>query len=243
MSDTTDHGRIRRALAEAKRAHEAATEALRRAEEAAVAAGAEVVAHPDVITVQRINVVEPDGTLRLVITNASQLPGLILRGEEHAHPNREPASGLIFFNDEATEMGGLTFGGLRSSGGYSSGVHLSYDNFEQDQVVVLSSSDDGRAARVAQLEFIDRPEWSIVDLVRGLEKSVGDGADRDVEIMSGQEPARRMRLAREADGSVGLTLADADGRPRIVLHVAADGVAAIKVLDETGGPIAELPDR
>ncbi len=149
MSDTTDHGRIRRALAEAQRAHEAATEALRRAEDAAVAAGAEVVAHHDAITVQRINVVEPDGTLRLVITNASQLPGLILRGEEHAHPNRNPASGLIFFNDEATEMGGLTFGGLRSSGGYSSGVHLSYDDCEQDQVIVLSSSDDGRAARVA----------------------------------------------------------------------------------------------
>ena len=36
----------------------------------------------DEIDVQRINVLEPDGTLRMVISNHARLPGIIVRGKE-----------------------------------------------------------------------------------------------------------------------------------------------------------------
>jgi hypothetical protein len=36
----------------------------------------------DEIRVQRINVVEPDGALRLVISDHAKLPGIIVRGKE-----------------------------------------------------------------------------------------------------------------------------------------------------------------
>lgn len=35
------------------------------------------------ISVQRINIREPDGRLRCGIANTDRLPGLIMRGEEH----------------------------------------------------------------------------------------------------------------------------------------------------------------
>ncbi len=68
------------------------------------------------IDVQRINVVEPDGTLRMVISNKSAAPGAIIRGKEYAHPDRQSA-GILFFNDEATENGGLIFGGAKGKDG------------------------------------------------------------------------------------------------------------------------------
>ncbi|MFZ0007219.1 MAG: hypothetical protein WAK94_03170, partial [Steroidobacteraceae bacterium] len=37
----------------------------------------------DSLTVQRINVVDPDGKLRLVIANGAQLPGAILHGKTY----------------------------------------------------------------------------------------------------------------------------------------------------------------
>jgi hypothetical protein len=40
----------------------------------------------DEIDVQRINVYEPDGTLRTVISNKARFPGLIIRGKEYRHP-------------------------------------------------------------------------------------------------------------------------------------------------------------
>ncbi len=231
-----DHVReVRVALDEAGEAHAPATRALTRAEEAAAAAGVSPAAVADVITVQRINIVEPDGTLRLVVTNAAQFPGLIVRGQEHEHPGRAPAAGMLFFNDEATETGGLMYAGAATPGGHTSGVHLSYDNFEQDQVIVLSASDDGPEERFAQLEFVDRPDWSLVDVITGGEGPEADGerAERHSVAESGQA-ARRMRLARETDGSVGLSLRDAQGRPRITLCVDAKAEAGIRILKPRG---------
>src|SRR5260370_18040718 len=64
------------------------------------------------ITVQRVNIVEPDGTLRMVISDKALFPGIFLKRQEHPHPNRNTA-GMLFFNDEGTENGGLTFGGVK----------------------------------------------------------------------------------------------------------------------------------
>lgn len=69
------------------------------------------------IDVERINVREPDGTLRMVISNQANFPGTIARGKEMAHEDRSDSAGMLFFNDEATENGGLIFGGKRGADG------------------------------------------------------------------------------------------------------------------------------
>src|SRR5262249_56629978 len=63
----------------------------------------------DEIDVQRINVWEPDGTLRMVISDKAHFPGLIIRGKEYPHPR--PQAGMLFFNNEGTENGGLYLAG------------------------------------------------------------------------------------------------------------------------------------
>src|SRR6201996_7708431 len=79
----------------------------------------------DEITVHRINVVEPDGTLRMTLSNKADFPGIIIKGKETPHPNRSTA-GMLFFNDEGTENGGLIFGGRKdASGKVTSYGHLS----------------------------------------------------------------------------------------------------------------------
>ncbi len=89
---------------------------------------------------ERINVVEPDGTLRMAISNRSLAPGIIIKGKEHPHPDRKTAA-VIFYNDEGTENGGLSFGGERSKDGTeSSSGHLSFDRYEQDQVFTITST-------------------------------------------------------------------------------------------------------
>ena len=52
----------------------------------------------DEITVHRINVVEPDGTLRMVISAHARLPGIIVHGKEQ--PFARPQAGMLFYNDE-----------------------------------------------------------------------------------------------------------------------------------------------
>ena len=61
------------------------------------------------IDVQRINVREPDGTLRMVISNQTDFPEIPYRGREVPHPERDTA-GMLFMNEEGTEVGGLRHG-------------------------------------------------------------------------------------------------------------------------------------
>lgn len=66
----------------------------------------------DVIQVHRIDVVEPDGTLRMVISNKNRLPPVIVKGKEHPEFGEpRPQAGMLFYNDEGSENGGLIFGG------------------------------------------------------------------------------------------------------------------------------------
>lgn len=94
------------------------------------------------ISVQRINIVEPDGTLRMVISNHSRLPGIIVKGKEK--PSARPQAGMIFYNDEGSENGGLIFGGRKNEKGdvVDSGGSLSFDKYGENQIVQLAGVHD-----------------------------------------------------------------------------------------------------
>jgi hypothetical protein len=96
----------------------------------AVSTGARGTQEFDEIIVHRIKVVEPDGTLRMVISNHDRFPGVIEKGKALG-PNRRPGAGMLFFNDEGTENGGLIFGGRREANGKvaAAGVSLSFDKY------------------------------------------------------------------------------------------------------------------
>ena len=94
----------------------------------------------DQLTVHRINFVEPDGTPRLIISDRAEFPGAFMRGKEYPRPDRRDAAGLLFMNDEASEMGGLIWSGLKDPDGkIQNHAHLSFDQYEQDQIFVIDS--------------------------------------------------------------------------------------------------------
>lgn len=167
----------------------------------------------DEITVQRINIVEPDGTPRLIISNHARLPGVLVHGKEK--PLDRPQAGLIFLNDEGSEVGGLIFGGRKGKEGKvrDSGGSLSFDRYGANQVVQLLGVDDAED-RLAGLVVSDSP--------------------------SGNDVRRRIWLGRGEDGAASLALLDGAGHKRIVMTVAEDGASRISVLDATGKTVKEL---
>jgi hypothetical protein len=79
------------------------------------AAAARKIVAFDEIDVQRINIREPDGTLRMVISNTDAAPGVLVKGKEYPHPTRATA-GIFFMNAEGTENGALIFDGAKKNG-------------------------------------------------------------------------------------------------------------------------------
>ena len=168
----------------------------------------------DEITVHRINVVESDGTLRMVISNRDRLPGVIVRGKEQPKVDR-PQAGMIFYNDEGSENGGLIFGGRRNAKGeiVDSGGRLSFDQYDANQVVQLAGVDD-KEARFAGLAVSD---------------SVSQGSNQ-----------RRIWVGRGDDGAAVIQLMDAKGKKRISMEVAADGTPRLSFLDADGKVVNQV---
>lgn len=196
------------------------------------------------IDVQRINVVEPDGTLRLVLSGKARFPGLIFRGKERPHPR--DTAGMLFFNDQGTENGGLIFGGRRGPDGKaSSGGSLTFDQFEQDQVVQLMQNEsDGR--RTAGLKVNDAPETPLdLDMLLGLDKLGSAAREAEIERLRKEGSLLRQRVfvGKTADRSARVVLRDTQERERLVLEVAPDGSPSVKLLDEDGKVLSRLPPR
>lgn len=188
---------------------------------------------PATIDVRRINVREPDGALRMVISSAADAPGIIVRGREQPHPDRRTA-GIIFYNDEGTENGGLIFDGRRDGdGSRHSHESLTFDRYEQDQVMQLQASEDG-ASRLAGLAFDDRPEANLdyAAIERGRRLTGPARAAAFAGAHAGG--AQRAFVGRAADGRSELVLRDAAGKQRLVLSVSPDGAARIAFIDAAG---------
>jgi len=224
-------------LAAAREAYSAASKALRLAE---VAAGQARVSPPgpvlEELTVKRINVVEDDGTLRIVIGNSTHGRTAPMRGRLVEHPGRNPSAGLLFVNDEGTECGGLQYAGLRGSDGKEQMGYLTVDDYEQNESLRLGMFQNGDASQ-RFIEFTDQPAWSIVDLIEeteGLDPAATQAVyDSYFDDVDGRGRSR-MRLAREEDGSVRLLLRDREGRDRLRFIVPAEGDPVVEAVDPDG---------
>jgi hypothetical protein len=167
----------------------------------------------DEINVRRINVREPDGTLRLVISNHARLPGVIIQGKESAKVDR-PYAGMLFYNDEGSENGGLVFGGRRNAKGevLDSGGSLTFDPY-------------GGTGQIIQLAGVHDSENHIVGL------TVWD---------TDAKRSRRVIVGHDKQGVARVALNDGEGRTRILLQVASDGTPSLSFLDSNGKVVNQL---
>jgi hypothetical protein len=187
------------------------------------------------IDVQRINIVEPDGTIRMVISDKSKFPGIIINNKERPHPENRSSAGMLFFNDEGTENGGLIFGGSKDkNGAVSSYGHLSFDRYLQDQVFTIDATENGAQKR-SGLSIVDDPDWPITDFLNA------SPAEQKSFFKTHQPPQQRIYLGRTFDDSASLTLKDKDGRPRIIIKVNPDGSPVLQFLSPSGKITSQLP--
>ena len=195
--------------------------------------------HIDRLEVERIDVREPDGTLRMVLSSTAAAPGVYIKGVEHPHPDRKSA-GILFYNDEGTENGGLIFGGEKKDGQVSSYGHLSFDQYEQDQVISIDGGQDGRQ-RIAGITFSDRPTTPIPwDLIEHAATDPAVQAKLDALDKAGGFGYPRLYIGKNSQRASTVVLNDAAGHPRLLLKVAPDGPASIDFLDQHGKTVRTL---
>jgi hypothetical protein len=207
------------------------------------------VADFDQVNVHRLNVIEPDGKPRVIISNRAEMPGIYWDGKLYGHATRDQG-GMLFFNDDGTEVGGMLFRNRRNGDHYSAGSGLLFDQYHQDETLDLTY-DEADGKRQAGLQVWDRPDESILPAIELSDRLKNAKTDAEkAELMEerkalvkryGAHPGR-VFVGKSLGDSI-VRLADAHGRPRLVLRVTASGEPVVQFLDETGKVVKEISDK
>jgi len=202
----------------------------------------------DQITVHRINIVEPDGTMRMVISDKAEFPGAYYMGKEYPRTDRD-ATGMLFNNEEGTENGGLIFGGMKDKQGVAhSWGHLSFDEYQRDQTLVAESTSDGGSRNAYYAVNDDDTPWAITPEMSAEwqhVKAMPAGPEKNLAMNAWRAKypggiINRGYFGRGRDKSVSLILRDQQGHERLVARVAPDGTPIIELLDANGQVVRSI---
>jgi hypothetical protein len=111
----------------------------------------------NLIEAQRVNILE-NGIIKAALSNSAGF-------NEFGRAQRGGVtfSGLMFYNEEGQEEGGLVYSGKGAPGGQDADVTLTMDQYRQDQNVYLHHEEhkDAQNLRVEDgLSINARPDWS-----------------------------------------------------------------------------------
>jgi hypothetical protein len=205
----------------------------------------------DEIDTQRINILGADGKLRLTISNNEKSPGPIIGGQVMKARDGKRGAGLIFFNDNGDECGGMTWHGEKKDGVVSANSGLMFDQYDSDQTVGIQYSQRGenRSSGLHVWERSLTPMAEFAQQVNAVEL-MKDGPEKAAALKKVQEKAvadglagvQRVFVGRTPQNDAVVLLMDTKGKPRIRMAVDGANAASIQFLDENGKTVFSLPN-
>ncbi|MBN8704253.1 MAG: hypothetical protein J0L62_00140 [Bacteroidetes bacterium] len=209
------------------------------------------------IDVERINIIEKDGTVKMIITNVDRFPtGSDKINDRPTNADRKKRSGMLFFNEDGIESGGFIYDGKKGENGHSSGLSLTFDQYDGDQVMQLLTQDyrEGDNRFVSSgLMFNDRPskesQAKTSEIMKELEtlgKKDPESAQKKYNAYVEQGllgGAPRVMLGKSRSENNGLFLFDNKGMPKAMFYVDKENKAKLDFFDEKGNIIASFPEN
>ncbi|CAM1347360.1 hypothetical protein [Tenacibaculum crassostreae] len=205
------------------------------------------------IDVERINIVEKDGTVKMVITNVQQFPnGKDTINNRPVNEDRKKRSGMLFFNEDGIECGGFIYDGTKTKDGHSAGMSLSFDQYDGDQVMQLLATDkkrNGKRYKTGGLIFNDRPDKETQLGISKIHKELDAIKDRKLRRKKRQEyidkgllgGAPRIYLGQTGSKNNGLFLFDKEGRRRANFYIDKNNNVKLEAYDEKGKVVSTWP--
>lgn len=206
------------------------------------------------IDVERLNIIEKNGTVRLAIANPDRMSPIVFHGKEYPGlrgGNAPGGAGMIYFNEEGSEVGGWIWRGRTQANGTPSAAgFLTFDQYNQDETITLGYNENN-GQRTAGLGIYDEPNASIQPILDSILaiRAMPDGPAktrrqerfREYQRQLPERRATRLYLGKDQTKSSILLLRDPQGRPRLKLSVDSLGTPRLEFLDEQGKVTSQLP--
>jgi hypothetical protein len=160
-------------------------------------------------------------------------------------------AGLIFFNDNGDECGGMTWHGQKKDGTVNANSGLMFDQYDSDQTVGIQYSQhgDSRSSGLHVWERSLKPMAEFAQQVNAAEL-MKDGPEKTEALKSvraralaeGLAGIQRVFVGRTPENDAVVLLMDTKGKPRIRLSVDGANAASLQFLDENGKTLLSLPN-
>lgn len=195
----------------------------------------------DELTLKRLNIVGEDGSLRLVISNENRQHSGRVDGKDQ--PQRNRPAGILFFNTDGDECGGLLYEvNHKDSTDYSSSS-FTMDQYRNDQVIQILNEEtynNGRTEIFRGYRVNEYPKGSTLaskfEKMSELKK-IKDPEKREArkkEVWRTSIERTRLFLGIDPDSLDGLFLFDHEGKPRMKIYVDQDGTPRFEIIHQDG---------
>jgi hypothetical protein len=192
------------------------------------------------LTTERINIVEPNGQLRMVISNQKYQSSGMTNG--NAIARRDRPAGMIFFNNDGDEDGGLVY----ESNKKGAGMVYSFDQYKNDQIMQLqylqNNNNNGKMTfRTYGLKLWDRDDdftlSRAVEYIDSLKKlkdtNAYESGIRKLKA-AGKLGVQRFFAGKNENGEVGLFINDSKGNTRLKIYIDKNDHPSIQILNQKG---------
>jgi hypothetical protein len=165
----------------------------------------------DTLTVQRINIVDSDGKLRLVIANGARFPAAIIHGKSYARSIND-AAGMVFYDTKGEETGGL--GTARLGAEDTTGFIFDCTYQITDCIRVWKQeSTDGTRLRESFDIFDRRPYTGRAESSQGVQRiTLGDENQNAQLEISDPQGRPRIRIGVDKAGEPSIVMLSPDGK-------------------------------
>ena len=193
------------------------------------------------ITTERLNIVGKDGNKYVVLSNPEKQALATINGKPiNPEETERNTAGLLFFNEDGDEIGGLVYG-IDSTESYQL---LTFDQRKNDQIMTLRKDEyleDGKWKKQYGLLLQDRSEKQSNVIISELNKirNIADTVLRKKEYEKFYNhpdnlAPHRLFIGKTYSENVGLFLMDKNNKPRLKIFLDENGAPHIESFDENG---------
>lgn len=195
----------------------------------------------DEIVAKKITIIGEDNLPRMVLSNENRQHSGRMNGKEWA--KRERPSGILFFNNQGDECGGLIYQAKEKDGKIISGMSFTMDNYKDDQVVQILNDEyyaNGKSYIQRGININQFPTGTNIDdrnkKIEEINK-IKDEKERNSklnELWEKEGSVNRVFLGRTKGNSSGLFLSGPDGKPKMMIYVDEKGNPKLQTFNDKG---------
>lgn len=188
------------------------------------------------IDVERINIVEKNGDLKLVISNSEKQHSGIINNKPI--PKRQRPAGMIFFNSKGDECGGLIYDAFDKE----AGLVLSVDQYKDDQIMQLQYTENPEIKkRKYGLQLWDYPKENSYNARMDALTEISKMKSKDERKQAYSKMQKdsllsneRLFVGKRLNNDFGLFINDDTGKPRIRIFIDKENKPKMEFLNEQG---------